>query len=141
MSASSKPPETLDGPGTDTIAVGNDGYHCVLQFQHPVKWVKLDPKTTYQVAEMMCRHSFAVEMQDKVEGEWSSMVQLKRQQLLAKLKHAIKAAVLNGKVMTPLDIERLANQVRDHADDEYLGPRFSPGGAGGVKAQLIVSGR
>lgn len=128
MSASQRPPAPLDGPGTDTLAVGNKDGLVVLQFQNPVKWVSLDSKTAYQVAEMMCRNAFATEVQDKVEGEWSSMIQFKRQQLLVKFEHALIAAYENGKITgcKPQDLRLIAAQLRDHADDEYLGPRFSP---------------
>ena len=43
----------LDGPGTDTIAVGARGDYVVLTFEHPVKWVSLDGQTSYKVAEQM----------------------------------------------------------------------------------------
>lgn len=127
MSASARPPAPLDGPGTDTVAVGNKDGLVVLQFQHPVKWISLDPGTAYQVAEMMCRHAFATEVQDKVEGEWSAMIQKKRQNLLQKFEHALISAAMNGKLSKMNELKLLAAQLRDHSDDEYLGPRFSPG--------------
>lgn len=41
----------MDGPGTDTVAVGDvDGY-VVLSFQNPVLFVKLDPPTAKAAAE------------------------------------------------------------------------------------------
>lgn len=127
-----------DGPGTDTIAIGNDGAFVILTFQAPVKWVQLDPKTSYQVAEMMCRHAFATEIKDKVEGEWSSLIQKKRGNLLAKFEHALTAAYQNGDITgcTELWLKKMAAQLVEHADDEYLGPRFTPTTSG--KA-LIVS--
>lgn len=132
MSASARPPAPLDGPGTDTLAVGNKDGLVVLQFQNPVKWVSLDPKTAYAVAEMMCRHAFATEVQDKVEGEWSAMIQKKRQNLLAKFEHALIAAAMNGKLSKTSELKYLAAQLLDHADDEYLGPRFSPSAGQGL---------
>ena len=138
MSASTRPPAPLDGPGTDTLAVGNKDGLVVLQFQNPVRWVALDPGTAYQVAEMMCRHAFATEVQDKVEGEWSAMIQKKRQNLLAKFEHALISAMMNGKLKDMKDIRYMAAQLRDHSDDEYLGPRFTPGTSGD---KLIVAKR
>lgn len=138
MSASTRPPAPLDGPGTDTLAVGNKDGLVVLQFQHPVKWVSLDPQTAYSVAEMMCRHAFATEVQDKVEGEWSAMIQKKRQNLLQKFEHALISALMNGKLKDMKDVRYMAAQLRDHSDDEYLGPRFSPGTSGD---KLVVAKR
>ena len=128
MSASVKPlnADDLSGPGCETLAVGCHGDYVILTFPTPVAWVAIDPKTAYQVAEVMCRNAFAIEIKDKVEGEWSSMVQKKRQMLLAKIEHALISAMTNGKLSDAKDLNYLAAQIRDHADDEYLGPRFSP---------------
>ncbi len=90
MSAHPPLPEvSLDGPGTDTIAVGAHGDRVVLTFQNPVRWVALDSETAKRVGEAIARSGFACEAREDVYGNRAILVEKMRQRAVLAVKHLL----------------------------------------------------
>lgn len=56
--------QRLDGPGTDTLGVGDEDGYVVLRFKEPVLWVKLDPATALSVGQAIAGKSYRAKFGD-----------------------------------------------------------------------------
>lgn len=100
----------LNGPGTDTVAVGAHGDNVVLRFQRPVLWLALDPATAMQVGESIARSGYAVEAKQDVYGQRSIIIEQKRQRALLAVEHLLKSEIINKTLSNP---KMTANRVVD----------------------------
>ncbi len=98
MSASHLPQVSLEGEGTDTVAVGAFNDSVVLQFVKPVSWVALDANTAKQIGEFIARAGYAVESKDDVTGTKPIIIEQIRQRIVVKVEHLLKSEIVNGKL-------------------------------------------
>lgn len=107
------PEVSLEGPGTDTIAIGAHGDQVVLLFEHPVRWVTLDDQTALKVGENIARCGFAVQLKEDVHGHASALLEVKRSRALTIVRHTLKSAVINKELDTETGVDTLARRVVD----------------------------
>ena len=110
----------LDGPGTDIIAVGAHGDNVILTFQNPVKWVAVDAETSYKVAEQIARSAFATIAKEDVEGHRSALIEKRRADFLAVMKHLAKSMAINREIDSEVGLEKFLGRMADEAERAYL---------------------
>lgn len=85
------------GPGTDTMALGEEDGHVFLIFEKPVKWVKLDPLTAKNVGERMARDSYKALFGDTPTTQARSViVEQKRSTLVTRVEHMLRSMAEQG---------------------------------------------
>lgn len=116
-----RPDLAITDDAVDEMAIGTNGDYVVLMFPRPTRNFVVHHRDAWRMAEMISRNALASELREDVEGQFSALVQKKRQDLTVKVIHALKSAVLNKELGSEKNLDIVADRIVNHAQDEFIG--------------------
>jgi len=81
---------------TDTIAFKEEDGMVIIEFQKPVRWVKLNPEIAKQAGMQMAKDAYKAQYGTEAEGKTIITRELEAK-LLTRLTHVIRNMQKNGK--------------------------------------------